>query len=78
MSSVLEINVNRSRLTKIIQRVLAWRHLARGTSAAAAIGYLYSTGSAVAVESLRAMTLRTSVWLAFWLGLTWLRLRDGR
>ena len=66
--------------------VLAWRDIARGTSAAAVIvalnlcvlcviGYLYSTGSAVAAESLRAMTLRTGVWLAFWLGLTWLRRR---
>ncbi|MFO7692806.1 MAG: hypothetical protein R6V57_06970 [Vicinamibacterales bacterium] len=69
--------------------VLAWRDLTHGTSAAAAIfglnlvvlgaiGYLYSTGSAVAVDSLRAMTLRTGVWLAFFLALAWLRSRDAR
>ena len=63
--------------------VLAWRDLVRGRSAAAvifglnlcvlgAVGYLYSTGGAVAVDSLRAMTLRTGVWLAVWIVLTWL------
>jgi len=65
---------------------LAWRSLDRGTRAAAAIvvlnlfvlgaiGYLYSRGSAVAIESLRAMTLRTGVWLALFLGLAWARHR---
>jgi len=69
--------------------VLAWRDLTRGRSAAAvifalnlcvlgAIGYLYSTGSAVAVDSVRAMTLRTGVWLVLFLVLAWLRRRDAR
>jgi hypothetical protein len=65
---------------------LAWRSLDRGTRAAAAIfgldlcvlgviGYLYATGSAVAIESLRAMMLRTGVWLALFVGLAWARHR---
>lgn len=66
--------------------VLAWRDLTRGRAAAAvifglnlcvlgAIGYLYSTGNAVAIDSLRAMTLRTGVWMAFLLALAWLHRR---
>jgi len=62
--------------------IVAWRSLERGKHAAAAIfvlnllvlgtiGYLYAAGSAVAVESLRAMTLRTVVWLVLFLGLAW-------
>ncbi|MBT4159994.1 MAG: hypothetical protein HOE54_01720, partial [Gammaproteobacteria bacterium] len=54
--------------------VIAWRSFDRGKYAAAtifvlnffvlgAIGYLYATGSAVAIDSLRAMILRTVVWL---------------
>ena len=43
-----------------------------------AIGYLYSTGGAVAVDSLRAMTLRTGVWLVLFLALAWLRTRCSR
>ena len=60
-----------------------WRNLQRGRNAAAAIfvlnllvlvaiWILYSSGAAVAVESLRAMTLRTTVWLALSGGLAWL------
>ena len=69
--------------------VVAWRDLTRGRFAAAvifglnlcvlgAVGYLYPTGGAVAVDSLRAMTLRTGIWLALWLGLTWLSTRGAR
>jgi hypothetical protein len=65
---------------------LAWRDITRGTSASAAIfglnicalgviAYLYSTGSPVALESVRAMAFRTSVWLAFLLALAWLSRR---
>lgn len=43
----------------------------------AVIGYLYATGSAVAVDSVRAMTFRTGVWLILFLGLAWLG-RGGR
>ena len=67
--------------------VIAWRSLDRGKYAAVtifvlnflvlgAIGYLYATGSAVAIDSLRAMTLRTVVWLVLFLGLAWLSRRN--
>ena len=67
--------------------VIAWRNVDRGKYAAAtifvlnglvlaAIGYLYATGSAVAVDSLRAMVLRTGVWLMLFLGLAWLSRRS--
>ena len=63
--------------------VITWRNLDRGKYAAALIfalnllvlgiiGYLYTTGSAVAIESLRAMTFRTVVWLVLFLGLVWI------
>jgi ABC-type transport system involved in multi-copper enzyme maturation permease subunit len=68
--------------------VVAWRNLERGKYAAAAIfvlnllvlgavGYLYAAGSAVAIESLRAMTLRTVVWLVLLLGLVWVARRSA-
>jgi len=57
-----------------------WRGLRRGTSAAAtifalnvvalvAIAFLYMRGAGVAVESLRAMTFRTIVWLGLFAAL---------
>ncbi len=63
--------------------IVTLRSLARGKFAAATIfllnllvlagiGYLYATGHAVAINSILAMTLRTSVWLALFLGLAWL------
>ena len=63
--------------------VLALYSLDRGRNAAAvifilnllvlaAIYILYSSGGAVAVDSLRAMTLRTAVWLMLFIGLGWL------
>jgi hypothetical protein len=62
----------------------AWRNLPLGRNAAAtifvlnllvlaAIWILYSSGAAVAVDSLRAMTLRTGVWLVLFAGLAWLK-----
>ena len=67
---------------------ITWRNLERGKYAAATIfflnllvlgtiGYLYSVGSSVAIESLRAMTLRTVVWLALFHGLAWLGRRSS-
>lgn len=63
--------------------VTAWRSVARGRRAAgvifvlnllvlAGIGALYATGDVVAMESVRAMTLRTVVWLALLAGFAWL------
>ncbi len=63
--------------------IIAWRSLDRGKYAAAtifvlnflvlsAIGFLYTAGSAVAIDSLRAMTFRTVVWLVLFLVLAWM------
>jgi hypothetical protein len=60
-----------------------WRSVNAGRNAAGAIFLLnllvlggilviYRSGGAVAVDSLRAMTLRTVVWLALFLGASWL------
>jgi hypothetical protein len=69
--------------------VLAWRNVERGKVAAAAIfglnclvlgavSYLYATGDGVAIESIRAMVLRTVVWLVLFVGLVWLTRRSKR
>jgi hypothetical protein len=69
--------------------VMAWRHPGRAKQAAGAIfalnllvlggvGYLYWAGGAVAVHSLRAMTLRTVVWLLVFLGWAWTTGEDAR
>lgn len=63
--------------------IAGWRAAAGGRRAAAlvflanavvlaAIVYFYANGSAVAVESLRAMSFRTVAWLALYLGFRWL------
>ena len=68
--------------------VIAWRSLDQGKYAAATIfvlnfivlgtiSYLYATGSAVAINSVRAMTFRTVVWLALFLGLAWMSYRSN-
>jgi hypothetical protein len=60
--------------------VLAWRNLELSKYAAALIfilnalvlgiiGYLYATGGDVALESLRAMILRTFIWFVLFFGL---------
>ncbi len=67
--------------------VAMWRRLDHGRKGAAtifllnllvlgAIGIVYLSGGAVAVESLRAMTLRTGVWLLLFLGLRRLGCRN--
>lgn len=67
--------------------VAMWRRLDFGRKGAAtifllnllvlgAIGIVYLSGGAVAVESLRAMTLRTGVWLLLFLGLRRLGCRN--
>ncbi|GMV02462.1 MAG: hypothetical protein KJZ98_11745 [Burkholderiaceae bacterium] len=66
--------------------IVAWRSLGWGWRAAfaifalnlvvlVAIAWLYARGGAVAVESVRAMILRTGVWLALFTGFAWLAKR---
>ncbi|MCF6284013.1 MAG: hypothetical protein L3K26_02325 [Candidatus Hydrogenedentes bacterium] len=67
--------------------VVAWRSIDRGKYAAGTIfvlnflvlggvGYLYATGGAVAIDSLRAMILRTVIWLVLFIGLAWVSHRN--
>lgn len=67
--------------------VIAFRNLKQGMYAAAVIFflnlavlltiyYLYTEGGSVAVDSLRAMTLRTVVWLVLFTGFGWLNYRN--
>jgi hypothetical protein len=69
--------------------LVTWRSLRWGRYAAAgilglnllalgAILLLYGTGSAVAMDSLVAMTFRTAVWLGFFLALSRVRRRSSR
>ena len=66
--------------------IVAWRSVGWGRRAAfaifalnlvvlAVIAWLYARGGAVAVESVRAMILRTGVWLALFTGFAWLAKR---
>lgn len=66
-----------------------WRSLDRGRYAAAAIfslnllvlavvAYLYQSDQGVALDSVRAMSLRTGVWLVLFLGLAWLSRKSPR
>jgi len=68
--------------------IITWRNLDQGKYAAATIfvlnflvlatiGYLYAVGSAVAIQSVRAMTFRTFVWLMLFLGLAWMNHRNN-
>jgi hypothetical protein len=63
--------------------VTVWRHVKAGRCAEGAIFLLnllvlvgivvvFRSGGAVAVDSLRAMTLRTAVWLVLFLTVSWL------
>ena len=67
----------------VVAGILAWHILKKGMYVAATIFvlnlvvlatiyFLYTEGSSIAVESLRAMTLRTVVWFALFVGLGWL------
>lgn len=66
--------------------IAIWRSLHWGKCAAAAIfvlnllvlgaiAFLYTAGSAIAIESLRAMTFRTAVWLGLFVALAWISRR---
>ncbi len=68
--------------------IVAWRNVYSGRNGAAAvfllnllvlatIWLLYNSGGAVAIDSLRAMTLRTAVWLLLFVGLFWLSRRTA-
>lgn len=63
--------------------VIAWRNIKKGAYMAAAIFalnlivltaifYLYTEGRSIAVDSLRAMSLRTGVWFVLFAGFWWL------
>lgn len=67
-------------LVYVIGGIVAWRNCKAGAYLAAAIfclnaavlgiiGYLYTFGEGVAPESMRAMALRTVVWLVLFIGL---------
>lgn len=66
----------------LVAGVTIWRSVSAGRYAAGAIFLLnllvlltilvvYASGGAVAVDSLRAMTLRTVVWLVLFIALSW-------
>ena len=70
-------------LAYIVAGVLAWRRALSGRNAAAVIVvlnvlvlvgviYLYRTGAAVAVDSVRAMSFRSGAWLMLLLALAWM------
>lgn len=69
-------------LAYVAAGVVAWFDLRRGKYAAGAIfilnllvlgavAWLYRSNGSAAIESVRAMTLRTVVWLALFAGLAW-------
>lgn len=68
--------------------IIALRNVKQGMYAAAvifilnllvlsAIYYLYTGGSPIAIDSLRAMTLRTVVWFVLFAGFGWLSHRNA-
>ena len=63
--------------------IIAWRNIKQGMYVAAAIFFLnlivlaaifflYTEGNSIAVDSLRAMSLRTFVWFVLFAGFLWL------
>lgn len=67
----------------VISGIIAWRNIKQGMYVAAAIFvlnfivltaifFLYTEGNSIAVDSLRAMSLRTVVWFALFAGFWWL------
>lgn len=67
--------------------IITYRHIKQGMYLSSAIFtlnlivlialfFLYSKGNAIAIDSLRAMSLRTVVWLIVSTGLWWLSRRD--
>lgn len=67
----------------LVAAFIVWKNLRQGMYVAAAIFilnlivlitlyFLYTKGNTIAVDSLRAMSLRTVVWLVLFIGLGWL------
>ena len=67
----------------VVAGIIAWSNIKQGMYWAAtifvlnlivltAIFYLYTEGNSIAVDSLRAMSLRTVVWFALFAGFWWL------
>ena len=76
-------------LAYVAAGVTVWRNVSAGRNAAGVIFFLnllvfavilviYGRGGAVAVDSLRAMALRTVVWLVLFAGASWLVARQGQ
>jgi len=72
----------------IAASVTMWRSVSQGRRAAgaitllnllvlAAVGIRFATAGTVAIESVRAMTFRTGVWLLLTFGLAWIGKRDA-
>lgn len=71
----------------VLAGIIAFRNVKRGMYIAVvifalnlvaliAIYYLYTEGSSIAIDSLRAMTLRTVAWLVLFAGFGWLSYRN--
>jgi len=67
----------------VVAGIIAWRNIEQGMHVAAAIFvlniivltvifFMYTEGKAIAVDSLRAMSLRTVVWFALFAGFWWI------
>jgi hypothetical protein len=71
----------------VIAGILAWRNLNRGKYASAVIfilnilmlgtiSYMYVVGNDIAIESVRAMIFRTSIWFFLFVGFMWLSYKN--
>ena len=67
----------------VVAGIIAWRNIKQGMHVSAAIFvlnlivltvifFMYTEGNSIAVDSLRAMSLRTVVWFALFAGFWWI------
>jgi hypothetical protein len=74
-------------LVYVIAGILAWRNINRGKYASAGIfilnllvlgtiSYIYVLGNDIAIESVRAMIFRTSIWFSLFVSYMWLSYRN--
>lgn len=67
----------------VVAGIIAWRNIKQGMHVSAAISvlnlivlavtfFMYTEGYSIAVDSLRAMSLRTVVWFALFAGFWWI------